>query len=53
MVPRKHRGLYKSMMKNRKRRVNESKNLERKREKWDKERMDHISCVLDYGIFHF
>eukprot|EP00088_Acartia_fossae_P041174 TRINITY_DN4306_c0_g1_i4.p1 TRINITY_DN4306_c0_g1~~TRINITY_DN4306_c0_g1_i4.p1 ORF type:complete len:587 (+),score=207.34 TRINITY_DN4306_c0_g1_i4:59-1819(+) len=37
MVPRKHRGLYKSMMKNRKRRINESKNLERKREKWDKD----------------
>merc|ERR1711881_276359 len=31
MMKKKHKGLYKSMMKSRKRRVNESKNLERKR----------------------
>lgn len=35
MVQRKHRGLYKSMMKNRKKRTNESKNLEKKRKEWD------------------
>ncbi|XP_023338284.1 pescadillo-like [Eurytemora carolleeae] len=37
MVQRKHQGLYKSMMKNRKKRVNESKNLEKKRKAWDEE----------------
>jgi len=37
MIPRKHRGLYKSMMKNRKKRVNESKYLEKKRQKWEEE----------------
>ncbi len=31
MIPKKHKGLYRSMMKNRKRRVHESKQLERKR----------------------
>ena len=31
MIPKKHRGLYRSMMRNRKRRVHESKQLERKR----------------------
>jgi len=35
MVPRKHRGLYKSMMKNRKKRTNEARHLERKRKQWD------------------
>jgi len=37
MIPRKHRGLYKSMMKNRKKRTNEAKYLERKRKKWEEE----------------
>jgi len=37
MVPRKHRGLYKSMMKGRKRRTNQAKYLERKRKAWDEE----------------
>jgi pescadillo protein len=35
MVKKKHRNLYKSMMKNRKRRENEAKNLERKRQDFD------------------
>ena len=35
MMKKKHKGLYKSMMKSRKRRVNESKNLERKRQMHD------------------
>lgn len=35
MIKKKHRNLYKSMMKNRKKRVNEAKNLERKRKDWD------------------
>merc|ERR1719481_832991 len=35
MIKKKHRGLYKSMMKNRRRRMNEAKNLERKRKDWD------------------
>jgi len=37
MVQRKHRGLYKSMMKNRKKRTNEAKFLTKKREKWEDE----------------
>jgi len=37
MVQRKHRGLYRSMMNNRKKRTNESKNLERKRKAWDEQ----------------
>jgi len=37
MIPNKHRGLYQSMMKNRKKRTNESKFLERKRQKWEEE----------------
>merc|ERR1712179_625224 len=40
MVPRKHRGLYKSMMKNRKKRTNEAKYLTKKREKWESENPD-------------
>ena len=35
MVKKKHRNLYKSMMKNRKRRENEAKNLERKWQDFD------------------
>jgi len=35
MIKKKHRGLYKSMMKSRKKRVNESKQLERKRKMHD------------------
>ena len=35
MIRKKHKGLYKSMMKSRKRRVNESKKLEAKREMHD------------------
>merc|ERR1739838_948321 len=37
MVKKKHKGLYKSMMKHRKKRVNESKQLERKRKRHDEE----------------
>jgi len=37
MIPSKHRGLYKSMMKNRKRRVNEADKLQRKRKMWEEE----------------
>merc|ERR1711962_793370 len=37
MVPRKHRGLYKSMMKNRKKRTNEARYLEKKRKQWDEQ----------------
>ena len=37
MVKKKHKGLYKSMMKARKKRVNESKQLERKRKRHDEE----------------
>merc|ERR1740129_363833 len=33
MIKKKHKGLYKSMMKHRKKRVNESKHLERKRKR--------------------
>jgi len=35
MIKKKHRNLYKSMMKNRKKRIGEAKNLERKRKAWD------------------
>jgi len=35
MVKKKHRNLYKSMMKNRKRRENEAKNMERKRQDFE------------------
>ena len=35
MIKKKHRGLYKSMMKNRRKRVNESKLKEKKRKEWD------------------
>ena len=35
MIPRKHRGLYQSMTKARKKRVNEAKKLERKRKYLD------------------
>jgi len=35
MIKKKHRGLYRSMMKSRKKRMNEAKNLERKRKDWD------------------
>jgi len=37
MIKKKHKGLYKSMMKHRKKRVNESKQLERKRKRHDEE----------------
>merc|ERR1719419_927157 len=37
MVPRKHRGLYNSMMKNRKKRTNEARYLENKRKQWDEQ----------------
>merc|ERR1712109_137605 len=37
MVKKEHKGLYKSMMKARKKRVNESKQLERKRKRHDEE----------------
>merc|ERR1712223_1102950 len=37
MVPRKHRGLYKSMMKNRKKRTNEARCLEKNRKQWDEQ----------------
>ena len=30
MIKKKHRGLYRSMMRNRKKRMNEAKNMERK-----------------------
>ena len=35
MIKKKHRGLYRSMMKNRRKRVNESKLKEKKRKEWD------------------
>jgi len=35
MIKKKHRGLYRSMMKGRKKRMNEAKNMERKRKEWD------------------
>ena len=35
MIKKKHKGLYRSMMKHRKKRVNESKQLERKRKRHD------------------
>jgi len=35
MIKKKHRGLYRSMMRNRKKRTNEAKNMERKRKEWD------------------
>lgn len=35
MIKKKHRGLYRSMMKSRKKRMNEAKNMERKRKEWD------------------
>ena len=41
MIPKKHRGLYKSMMKSRKRRVHESKQLEWKRKKLQEKRKQH------------
>jgi len=37
MVPRKHRGLYRSMMKGRKKRTNQAKYLEKKRKVWEEE----------------
>jgi len=37
MIKKKHRGLYRSMMRNRKKRMNEAKNMERKRKEWDDE----------------
>ena len=35
MIKKKHRELYRSMMWNRKKRMNEAKNMERKRKEWD------------------
>merc|ERR1711890_80065 len=35
MIKKKHRGLYRSMMKSRKKRMNEAKNLEEKRKEWE------------------
>jgi pescadillo protein len=35
MIKKKHRGLYRSMMKSRKKRMNEAKNMEKKRKDWD------------------
>jgi len=35
MIKKKHRGLYRSMMRNRKKRMNEAKNMVRKRKEWD------------------
>merc|ERR1712105_502696 len=35
MIKKKHRGLYRDMMRNRKKRMNEAKNMERKKEEWD------------------
>jgi len=37
MIKKKHRGLYRSMMKNRRKRVNESKLKEKKRKDWEEE----------------
>jgi len=37
MIKKKHRGLYKSMMKNRRKRMNESKFKERKRTEWEEQ----------------
>jgi len=42
MIKRKHKGLYKSMMKARKKRVNESKTLERKRKRHDEASVEAI-----------
>merc|ERR1711872_1168371 len=38
MVPRKHRGLYRSMMKGRKKRANQAKYLEKKRKHFDEQK---------------
>jgi len=35
MIKKKHRGLYRSMMRNRRKRMNEAKNMEKKRKEWD------------------
>merc|ERR1712062_108179 len=35
MIKKKHRGLYRSMMRNRKKGMNEAKNMERKGKEWD------------------
>merc|ERR1712105_318493 len=35
MIKKKHRGLYRDMMRNRKKRMNEAMNKERKRKAWD------------------
>jgi pescadillo protein len=40
MIKKKHRGLYRSMMRNRKKRMNEAKNMERKRKDWDEKNSD-------------
>jgi len=37
MIKKKHRGLYRSMMKNRRKRMNEAKKMEKKRKEWDDE----------------
>merc|ERR1712083_750225 len=43
ILPRKHRGLYKSMMKNRKKRSNEARHLERKRKQWDEQHTGDVT----------
>ena len=35
MIKKKHRELYRSMMRNRKKRMNKAKNMERKSKEWD------------------
>ena len=35
MIKKKHRELYRSMMRNRKKRMNKAKNMERKSQEWD------------------
>merc|ERR1711872_1004408 len=43
MVPRKHRGLYRSMMKGRKKRANQAKYLEKKRKHFDEQKAAEAS----------
>ncbi len=44
MIKKKHKGLYKSMIKSRKRRVNEAKHLEKKRKVHDEQATENNSA---------
>merc|ERR1712059_129748 len=45
MIKKKHRGLYRSMMRNRKKRTNEAKNMEKKRKEWDEKNGPKVKKV--------